>query len=315
MSDARSSTATATTATAESRQTRSQPTGRFAPSPTGPLHLGSLVAAVGSYLDARRHAEGRWLLRIEDLDGPRNVPGAERSILQTLDLFGFRHDGAIERQSDRLAYYEAALERLAARGLLFHCGCSRREISAAGLGDEPRCVGDCRRLGLPPGAASLRVRLEGLAPMRLVDRSGRDIAFDPRVQTDVVVRRRDGVVAYQLAVVVDDADQGVTDVVRGGDLLGATGWQIALQQALRLSTPRYLHLPVVTEPGGAKLAKSRRSVPLDAGAAPAQLWHALQLLGQAPPEPLRDASLAALWDWAFERWDPALASRVHEVVA
>lgn len=310
MSDAKSSTATATTATAEAPAT-----GRFAPSPTGPLHLGSLVAAAGSYLDARSRPHGRWLLRIEDLDFARNLPGAEQSIIAALRIFGFRHDGEVARQSARLPQYEAALARLEDAGLLFNCTCSRREISAAGLGDEPRCIADCRRRGHAPGGAALRVRLEGLQPREVRDRSGRSIRFDPRTQADVVVRRRDGVIAYQLAVVVDDAAQGVTDVVRGGDLLGATGWQLALQQALSLPTPRYLHLPVVTEPGGGKLAKSRRSLPLDTGAAPALLYRALQLLGQAPPEGLERSGLAATWEWALAHWDPRAAARHHEVVA
>ena len=314
MSGAKSSTATATTATAESLP----PAGRFAPSPTGPLHLGSLVAATGSYLDAR-HGGGRWLLRIEDLDTARNLPGAEGSILATLQSFGFRPDAGIQRQSERLPHYFAALEKLAARGLIFHCGCSRRDIAAAaavaGAGDEPRCVGHCRERRVDPAQAAVRASLRDLAPMCLRDRSGREIRFDPAVHTDVVVRRRDGVIAYPLAVVVDDAAQGISDVVRGGDLLPSTAWQLALQQALTLPTPRYLHLPVVTEPDGSKLAKSRRSLPLDPAAAPAQLCRALALLGQpAPPAPCR-GTLEALWDWAIARWDPVVATARAEVRA
>ena len=247
MSDAKSSTATGTTATAEAPAT-----GRFAPSPTGPLHLGSLVAAAGSYLDARSRPHGRWLLRIEDLDFARNLPGAEQSIIAALRIFGFRHDGEVARQSARLPQYEAALARLEDAGLLFNCTCSRREISAAGLGDEPRCIADCRRRGHAPGGAALRVRLEGLQPREVRDRSGRPIRFDPRTQADVVVRRRDGVIAYQLAVVVDDAAQGITEVVRGADLLDSTPRQILLQRALGLPTPRYLHLPLVVDGEGRK---------------------------------------------------------------
>lgn len=316
MSGAKSSTATATTATAEALP----PAGRFAPSPTGLLHLGSLVAATGSYLDAR-HGGGRWLLRIEDLDTARNLPGAESSILATLQSFGFRPDGEVQRQSERLPCYFAALETLAARGLIFHCGCSRRDIAVAaavagaGAGDEPRCVGHCRQRRADPAQAAVRVSLRELAPMCLRDRSGREIRFDPAVHTDVIVQRRDGVIAYQLAVVVDDAAQGISDVVRGGDLLPSTAWQLALQQALALPTPRYLHLPVVTEPDGSKLAKSRRSLPLDPASAPAQLCRALALLGQpAPPAPHR-GTLDALWDWAIARWDPEAATARAEVRA
>lgn len=310
MSDVKSSTATATTATAEPPYT-----GRFAPSPTGPLHLGSLVAAVGSYLDARSHGGARWLLRIEDLDTARVSPGAERAILEALTAFGLRHDATIEHQSERLAHYDAALARLASAGLLFHCGCTRREISAAGLGDEPRCIADCRQRVLPAEGTAVRLRLESLPATEVLDRSGQRIRFDPAVHTDVVVRRRDGVIAYHLAVVVDDAAQGVTDVVRGGDLLSATGWQIAIQRALQATTPRYLHLPVVVEPGGQKLAKSRRSVPLDAASAPALLWRALQLLGQSPPPSIQARGLTTIWDWALAHWDPAAASLQPEVVA
>jgi glutamyl-Q tRNA(Asp) synthetase len=305
----KSSTATATTATAEAIST-----GRFAPSPTGPLHLGSLVAAVGSYLDARS-AGGHWLLRLEDLDTARNVDGADTAIVDTLCAFGFRIDGEVVRQSLRLPRYEAAIAALQRRGLLFHCRCSRRDIAAAGLGDEPRCVGGCRSRSGDPAHCAIRVALDRLAECRLRDRSGRDIHFDPLVHTDVVIRRRDGVVAYHLAVVVDDAEQGVTDVVRGGDLLASTPWQIGLQQALSLPQPRYLHLPVVVEPGGAKLAKSRRALPLDAASAPALLHRALALLGQRIPDADPAGDVESLWRTAIARWDPVAASRVAEVTA
>ena len=233
-------------------------------------------------------------------------------------------DAAIEAAYDAMCNmgaddYFAALEKLAATGLIFHCGCSRRDIAAAaavaGAGDEPRCVGHCRERRVDPAQAAVRASLRDLAPMCLRDRSGREIRFDPAVHTDVVVRRRDGVIAYPLAVVVDDAAQGISDVVRGGDLLPSTAWQLALQQALTLPTPRYLHLPVVTEPDGSKLAKSRRSLPLDPAAAPAQLCRALALLGQpAPPAPCR-GTLEALWDWAIARWDPQAATARAEVRA
>ena len=309
MSAVRSSTATATTATADPTST-----GRFAPSPTGPLHLGSLVAAVGSYLDARS-AGGRWRVRLEDLDTSRNVDGADVAILDTLHAFGFIVDGEVVRQSQRLALYDSAIADLERQGLLFHCRCSRREIAAAGPGEEPRCVGGCRTRSWGPADAAIRVALDRLTGRHLRDRSGRDIRFDPGVHTDVVIRRRDGVIAYPLAVVVDDADQGVTDVVRGGDLLSSTPWQVGLLQALSLPLPRYLHLPVVVEPGGAKLAKSRRSVPLDAAAAPALLRRALEMLGQPRPDGDAADHVESIWATAIARWDPAAASRVAEVTA
>ena len=310
MNAARSSTATATTATAE---TTPAPIGRFAPSPTGLLHLGSLVAATGSYLDARQQG-GRWLVRFEDLDSPRILAGAEVAILRSLAAFGFRSDGPVVRQSERLALYESALSRLAQRALLFRCRCSRRDIAAAGLSEEPRCVGDCRRQGSTDGEGSLRVALEGLDPKQVVDRSGREIRFEPTVHTDVVVRRRDGVFAYQLAVVVDDAAQSVSDVVRGRDLLESTAWQLGLQSALSLPTPRYLHLPMVVEPDGTKLGKSRHSLPLDAIAAPGLLRNALQLLGQPPPA-VAVSDLEAIWRSAIAAWDPVAASLRVEVPA
>lgn len=309
MSVAKNSTATATTATAELIRT-----GRFAPSPTGPLHLGSLVAATGSYLDAR-HTGGRWLVRLEDLDTARNIAGADATILRTLEAFGFRADGLVTRQSERLALYEAAIGRLGQLGLVFHCRCSRREIAAAGAGDEPRCVGACRGRPREPGKAALRVALDGLPGRSILDRSGREVCFDPAVHTDVVVRRRDGVVAYPLAVVVDDAAQGVTDVVRGGDLLPSTAWQLGLQQALSLPAPRYLHLPVVVEPGGAKLAKSRRALPLDVASAPSLLLRALELLGQPRPDEPSRGTVGSLWAFAIPHWNPEGASRLAEVTA
>jgi glutamyl-Q tRNA(Asp) synthetase len=256
------------------------------------------------------------LLRIEDLDRARLQPGAEEAIVKTLQAFGLRHDGPVVRQSARLAAYDAALGELARHGLLFACGCSRREIAAAAaIGEESRCVGRCRELDLEPGGAALRVDLGRLPQLAATDRSGREIRFDPQAQTDVVVRRRDGVVAYQLAVVVDDAAQGITDVVRGGDLLSSTAWQLALQHALGLATPRYLHLPVITEPDGSKLAKSRRSLPLAAQAAPALILRALELLEQPPPPASAHHAPEALWDWAIAHWDPSRASRRAEVAA
>ncbi len=281
--------------------------GRFAPSPTGPLHFGSLVAAVASWLDARA-AGGEWHLRIEDVDAPRTVPGAEDTILRTLDALGLAWDGPVVRQSERTARYEAALDRLRERGLTYRCRCSRREIADSGVHGIDGIVypGTCREADVSPETpAAVRFRVApGLE------------AFDDRVQGrivqnlahdigDFVVRRRDGLFAYQLAVVIDDADLGVTDVVRGADLLVSTPRQVALQRALGLPTPRYLHFPVAAS-NGEKLSKQTLAPAIDAGSGPAALAAAIAFLGQVPPEPGPPAAMLAQ---AARRWDPARIPR------
>jgi glutamyl-Q tRNA(Asp) synthetase len=281
--------------------------GRFAPSPTGPLHFGSLVAAVASWLDARA-AGGRWHLRIEDVDAPRTVPGAEDAILRTLEALGLDWDGPVVRQRDRTARYEAALEDLRRGGLAYRCRCSRREIADSGVHGIDGIVypGTCRHAAIPADAA---------AATRFIAR-GDEIAFVDRVQGrvsqrlaedvgDFVVHRRDGLFAYQLAVVVDDADLGATDVVRGADLLDSTPRQIALQRALGFATPRYLHFPVATR-GGEKLSKQTLAPAIDATRGTHALLAALAFLGQQAPEPLAPAAL--LGD-AVARWDPARIPR------
>ena len=243
-----------------------RPTGRFAPSPTGPLHLGSLVAALGSYLLAKR-AGGRWLVRMEDLDTPRVVPGSAEEILAALRQYGLQWDGEVVWQSQRTMLYERALAALREKGLVYDCACSRAELRSAAsapLGREPIYPGTCRN-GIAPGRTARAVRFK--APDEV-------IAFDDllrgrveenvaRETGDFVVRRADGLFAYQLAVVVDDEEQGVTQVVRGGDLLSSTARQIALQRALGLSTPEYAHLPVVLNDKGEKLGKRDGALPLE----------------------------------------------------
>lgn len=279
--------------------------GRFAPSPSGPLHFGSLVAALGSYLDARHHG-GQWRLRIEDLDPPREQPGAADTILRTLEQLGMHWDGEVMYQSRRGPAYEAALETLQAQGLLYPCSCSRREVAALAKpgGRTPVYPGTCRA-GLAPGrkARSLRLRVDG-----------RTVAFHDRCQGvlrerldtqvgDFVLRRADGLIAYQLAVVVDDAEQGVTQVVRGSDLLDSTGRQIYLQECLGYHRPAYLHLPLVTGADGDKLSKQNRAPAIDTADAPALLCRGLRLLGQAPPDELQRANLDVIWSWAIRHWD------------
>jgi glutamyl-Q tRNA(Asp) synthetase len=285
--------------------------GRFAPSPTGPLHLGSLVAALGSYLDARQN-HGRWLLRIEDLDAARVRPGCAAEIQRTLENLGLHWDGPVEYQSGRLPLYDAALDALARRGLTYPCDCTRRTRGDSEDGAYP---GTCRDRPALSAPAALRFRVDDTQTVSFVDRFQGPAAFALRALGDVIVRRRDGVVAYQLAVVVDDAQQAVTDVVRGADLLASTPWQLLLQRALGLPAPRYGHLPIIVEPDGAKLAKSRRSTPVDPDSASRQLIAALQLLRQNPPRELFDDKPEAVLAWGLNHWNPANLERVQKATA
>jgi glutamyl-Q tRNA(Asp) synthetase len=282
--------------------------GRFAPSPPGPLHFGSLLAALGSFLDARAHG-GVWRVRMEDLDRARVIPGCAAQMRHTLEAFGLHWDGAIDYQSARGVHYEQALAQLRAAGLTFECSCSRRERA-----DEGGYPGTCRTgpRGAGPTATRFRVAARTVA---FRDRVQGACEFDLAARGDVIVRRRDGVCAYQLAVVVDDAAQGVTDVVRGADLLDSTPWQIALQEALGLPAVRYAHLPLVTEPDGTKLAKSRRAVGVDAGEAPALLCRTLVMLRQAPPAKLELEPVGTILQWAIQHWQIAALAGVREVCA
>ena len=283
--------------------------GRFAPSPTGPLHFGSLVAALASYCDARA-AGGEWLVRIEDVDAPRVHPGAESAILGTLDRYGFQWDGDVVRQSLRSAAYEAALAQLDAGGHVYACACTRRELGAAPLSASGERVypGTCRggiprdhaaraqrawRLRVGDARITFRDRLQGAQLQDL----GRDVG-------DFVVRRSDGLYAYQLAVVVDDALQRVTHVVRGADLLASTPRQILLQRLLGYPELSYLHAPIVIDAQGRKLSKQTRAAPL-ADDALATLLAAWGFLEQRPPEGSNTpASVAEFWSWAISAWSP-----------
>ncbi|GGK02520.1 tRNA glutamyl-Q(34) synthetase GluQRS [Luteimonas terricola] len=290
--------------------------GRFAPSPTGALHFGSLLAAFGSWL-AARGAGGEWWIRIEDVDAAREVPGAAAMQLRTLAAFGLVHDGPVGYQSRRGHLYAAALARLLDAGLAFECHCSRSDVADAG-GVHRSCRPGARR---PDPAVRLRVT------------DGSRVAFDDAVHGriaqdvdrevgDFVLRRADGWWAYQLAVVVDDADQGITDVVRGADLLDSTPRQLLLQHALGLPRPRYLHLPLVLDDDGHKLSKSSASLPVDAAdplPALRAAWHAL---GQDPHRLPASASLAATLAAAVRGFDagriprgPLAATAVHNALA
>ncbi|MBM3373116.1 MAG: tRNA glutamyl-Q(34) synthetase GluQRS [Betaproteobacteria bacterium] len=278
--------------------------GRFAPSPTGPLHFGSLVAAVGSFLDARAH-RGEWLLRMEDLDRPRCVPGAAEAILHTLQALGLKWDGPVMHQSARDPAYAAALARLDDAGQLYGCACTRREIADSALAgiDGPVYPGTCRG-GLPPGreARAWRVRCDGA-----------HIAFDDAIQGriaqdlereigDFVLKRADGLFAYQLAVVVDDAEQGITDIVRGADLIDSTPRQIHLQGLLGLPVPRYAHLPVAVNGQGEKLSKQTLAAAVDAREPVPLLNRVLEFLGQTRVDDCETQDLAAFWPAAIAGW-------------
>jgi len=239
--------------------------GRFAPTPTGPLHFGSLVTAVASYLDARSQG-GEWLMRIEDIDTPRVVPGSDADILRTLERFGFEWNGPVLYQSTRIDAYREALDELKRNGFVYACSCSRTTTAPC------RCTSGSR----------WRVRY---------------------CEEDFTVLRSDGIFAYQLAVVVDDAYQGITDVVRGADLLDSTPRQIHLQKLLGLPSPRYRHVPVVTNEKGDKLSKQTLAPALDVNAAPALLTRALLFLGQTIPAEASDSGLDSIWAWAVANWD------------
>ena len=285
--------------------------GRFAPSPTGPLHFGSLVAAVGSYLDARS-SRGRWLLRIEDVDQPRTMPGMVESQIACLDAYGFEWDGEVLRQSERTAVYQAALAQLSVTGLAYPCTCTRRRIATdvgARIGIDAfvypgHCAG--REAGEPvPPEAAWRFRVpQGMVGFedRIRGHVEQDLVRDVG---DFPVLRADGCFTYQLAVVVDDMAQGVTDVVRGADLIDSTPRQIALIRALGGAVPTYAHLPVVTNDAGEKLSKQTRAPALvmdDPVARVDLLWRALNFLGLRPEPALRRASQSVLWAWALAHW-------------
>lgn len=278
--------------------------GRFAPSPTGPLHLGSLVAALGSWLDARAH-QGVWLLRIEDIDPPREVPGAADSIIATLAACGLTSDEPVRWQHERSVAYEAALTRLIGARQAYGCACSRKEVEdAAAANGLPFGVyaGTCRAgtQGRPARSIRLRVPDPPADAVTFVDRAAGEVTQPiARDVGDFVLKRADGLWAYQLAVVVDDAEQGITDVVRGADLLDNTPRQIWLQRALERPTPRYLHLPVVTNALGEKLSKQTGAAPIDASEPLRELQRAWQHLGFAP---LHVRSANAFLQRATQQW-------------
>ncbi len=315
--------------------------GRFAPSPTGPLHFGSLVAAVGSYLDAKHH-HGTWLVRMEDLDTPRCVPGAADDILRTLEAFGLHSDEPVIYQSRRTAAYDETLHQLQASGAVYPCCCTRKEIADSALNgiEGPVYPGTCRH-GIPAGREGRAWRVRTDIPSRhsgagrnpaiqnafdlnpldsglrrnddLLSMGG-EIEFDDALQGriaqhleseigDFVVKRADGLFAYQLAVVVDDAFQGITHIVRGADLLASTPRQIHLQRLLGFPSPHYMHLPVAVNEAGEKLSKQTLAAPVDGSQAVATLLRVLEFLRQRPPANLAGSDVRTVLDWAIQNWD------------
>ena len=270
-----------------------------------------MLAAVGSFLDARHHG-GHWQIRIEDLDTARVVPGSAAQILRTLERLNLFWDGEVTYQSGRLALYEAALRRLQGSGQTFECSCSRQMRSAQGEAGYP---GTCRDGPRAAGPTATRFRICDSENLEFTDRIQGLQRYRLGELGDVIIRRRDGQFAYQLAVVVDDADQNITDVVRGADLLDSTAWQIKLQRALGNTTPRYAHLPLVTAADGGKLAKSRASVAPDLDHPGQVLVQALVLLGQRPPAELAGLEPREVLDWAVPNWKPGRLQGITAVPA
>ncbi len=273
--------------------------GRFAPSPTGPLHAGSILAALASYLDARAR-KGAWLVRIEDLDPPRETKAAAADILRTLEALGLTWDESVVYQSQRSAAYEAALTQLDTQQLLYACNCSRQKLAGATV-----YPGWCREHHILRGSATaLRCKV-----------TEAQVAFTDRLQGpyaqqlaqdvgDFIVHRRDGLFAYQLAVVVDDAWQNITDIVRGIDLIDSTPRQIFLQQQLGYPTPRYAHVPIVVNAEGQKLGKQQYAEAVDGTRPGPVLFRTLQRLRQQPEPGLAQAPPAEILAWATENWRP-----------
>ncbi len=295
MNGAKSSTVTGTTATVKR--------GRFAPSPTGRLHLGSLYAAVGSYLDARLQGS-EWWVRIENIDRAREVAGAADDILRTLEAYGLHWDGPVLYQHTRSDAYRAALETLAQQGLAYRCDCERRDYAAATVAGEIRYPGRCRTRDLNPSRPhAWRLRTDGSDPIAIHDRLQPPLTQDVAAEVgDFVLWRKDGFPAYQLAVVIDDAAQGMTDIVRGLDLYDNTPRQRLLQSLLALPTPTTLHLPLLMDVRDEKLAKSKAAVPVEVTEAPATLYRILTLFGLDPPPELTHASPTVQLAWAVDQW-------------
>ncbi|MEC5342969.1 tRNA glutamyl-Q(34) synthetase GluQRS [Brenneria populi] len=278
--------------------------GRFAPSPSGDLHFGSLIAALGSYLQARAR-RGRWLVRIEDIDPPREIPGAAARILSQLEHYGLYWDGEATYQSQRHALYQQALRWLAQQGLSYYCTCTRSRIRQLG----GRYDGHCRDRALPAAGAAIRIR-QTSPVLSFHDGLSGEIYADPALAgEDFIIHRRDGLFAYNLAVVVDDSDQNVTEIVRGADLIEPTVRQISLYRLLGRREPDYIHLPLVLNADGHKLSKQNHAPALPEGDPRPVLIAALEFLHQPLPESWQDLTLTALLEWSVAHWSLAAIPR------
>ncbi|TNF32690.1 MAG: tRNA glutamyl-Q(34) synthetase GluQRS [Gammaproteobacteria bacterium] len=290
--------------------------GRFAPSPTGPLHFGSLIAALASFLEARRH-HGRWLVRMEDVDELRNVDGAADDILFTLEAYGFEWDGEVMYQTRRKEAYQAALEQLAAEDRIYRCTCSRRDLQELAEPGAHGLIypGICAASRHPEHVEhAIRLRTDD-HPIRFNDAIMGE--FSQNLAQDVgdfIIRRRDGLFAYQLAVVVDDAEQHISHVVRGVDLLDSTPRQMHLQHCLSLPTPNYAHLPLAVNARGDKLSKQTQAPAIEKRKAATTLVRALRFLGQQAETGLEHADIATVWQWALNDWDLAQIPNQQSII-
>lgn len=291
--------------------------GRFAPSPTGPLHFGSLVAAVASFCEAKVH-KGKWLVRMEDLDKPREIKGAATTILHQLEAYGFEWDETVVYQSQRSELYADALEQLNRKQLIYPCTCTRKEIadSSTSFGVDGRIYPKtCLHQPIKPNTPiAWRIKTHNA-----------EISFHDDIQQliqqnighdvgDFILKRADGLFAYQLAVVADDAAQGITHIVRGADLLDSTPRQIYLQQQLDFSTPQYAHVPVAANANSEKLSKQTLAKPIEVSAASPLLYDALCFLGQQPPADISTAPLNTIWQWALEHWSISAVAQTRQII-
>ncbi len=274
--------------------------GRFAPSPTGAVHFGTLLAAVSSYLQAKKN-NGEWIIRMEDVDLTRKVEGADTNILHTLEAFSFEWQGEVLYQSAQNEYYEEALQQLIKQSLVFPCTCTRKQLAETGSNIYS---GNCRQRQLPEkNEHALRLIAQD------IDISFNDAIMGKQSQNmalqcgDFIIKRRDGLFAYQLAVVVDDAMQGISEIVRGADLLDSTPRQIYLQQLLGYTTPTYCHLPLAVDNTGNKISKSEGAAKVDIKNKEKQLYEVLVFLGQQPPTDLADSNINDIWQWAINNWN------------
>lgn len=295
-----------------------QTIGRFAPSPSGALHFGSLVAALASFCQAKID-QGRWLLRIEDVDTPRVVAGASEQILRDLEAFGFEWDGPVLYQRDCFEEYQHYLDRLLSQGDAYACECSRKMLREQGVDHGPLgqiYPGNCRLKQLVIDNHSIRLNTANAGPISFTDRVYGEFSLDlPQSVGDFVLKRVDHIYAYHLAVVVDDELQGINQIVRGADLLENTCLHIYLQQRLGFERPDYMHLPLVNNADGVKLSKQTGAAALDHQNVTAQLQAALTHLGQSPPPGLEKIPPREILQWAIDNWNPALIPAQHASIA